>query len=463
MDAQRPSTSGAFNGLPIEINREIVSYLDTDKEIADFRLVCKGTNDAVDGDFLSFWRFKFRQFFALKAGTKNRVLKQQYQRRKKYMRLGAGINWYHGWSKPETRVLQVLAEIINESFQGGHEHDDYGRPRCLNQDQLLQFIQNSKNFLAVKRPRAPKAHGKNECINPALAAVQIMCAHFLFENLNMKHNIYCFEVSQKAVYQTPAKAPMFVGLNKVEVNMELVLHGLNFFRNHMVGTDMGMHHMMRYMHPTQKPSPWQTPLSEGCSPLTKHWKGTYAFLDHADLRKVRAVDEDDDDLEVFIDGNVDIDGKIQLECGEPGAFPWSQLFEKHLKSSPPPAQAPRTRAQGRSLIPNDEKPTAIQFRGEGDDAEDHFYATGWLTSLPPQPAGLDIPGWQRITFMKSFDTDEVEAITDNLWAYEGVVLPGGRIIIGRWWLDYSGPFIFWAVEPELGFEGNITETSTSIL
>jgi hypothetical protein len=35
--------------------------------------------------------------------------------------------------------------------------------------------------------------------------------------------------------------------------------------------------------------------------------------------------------------------------------------------------------------------------------------------------------------MKHFmdDFDQVEQ--DNLWAYEGVVLPGGRIILGRWW------------------------------
>jgi hypothetical protein len=41
------------------------------------------------------------------------------------------------------------------------------------------------------------------------------------------------------------------------------------------------------------------------------------------------------------------------------------------------------------------------------------------------------------------------------WGYEGCVLPGGRIIVGRWWeanvdIDspdlYSGPFMFWNVD-----------------
>ena len=68
--------------------------------------------------------------------------------------------------------------------------------------------------------------------------------------------------------------------------------------------------------------------------------------------------------------------------------------------------------------------------GHGEDLEDDYMALGWLNPLPPQ-AG--IPGWQRITFMKHFNEDLNDPMEDNLWAYEGVVLPGGRIILGRWW------------------------------
>lgn len=59
-----------------------------------------------------------------------------------------------------------------------------------------------------------------------------------------------------------------------------------------------------------------------------------------------------------------------------------------------------------------------------------FYIDGWLNPLPPQ---CDIPGWQRVTFMKHFEDDIANVTDDNLWAYEGVVLPGGKIIVGRWW------------------------------
>ena len=47
-------------------------------------------------------------------------------------------------------------------------------------------------------------------------------------------------------------------------------------------------------------------------------------------------------------------------------------------------------------------------------------------------------------------------VDDGCWAYEGVVLPGGKIVLGRWWSpldeggerEWMGPFVFWNVEGE---------------
>jgi hypothetical protein len=79
----------------------------------------------------------------------------------------------------------------------------------------------------------------------------------------------------------------------------------------------------------------------------------------------------------------------------------------------------------------------------------HFY--GRIHALPPQGG---IPGFQRISFIKLFHQDG-EFDPDSMWAYEGCVLPGNRIIVGRWWWItdaeiqndeiFSGPFIFWNV------------------
>ena len=153
---------------------------------------------------------------------------------------------------------------------------------------------------------------------------------------------------------------------------------------------------------------------------------------------------------------------------------WPQFFEDRLSSL---RNVPKRdfATQGRNkpqLVTEASKFGNIQFVGQGEDLDDEYNAMGWLNPLPPQQG---IPGWQRITFMKHFmdDFDQVEQ--DNLWAYEGVVLPGGRIILGRWWYasdhidfnvshlivfsrrdlitklqqdDYNGPFILWAVDPQ---------------
>ena len=52
------------------------------------------------------------------------------------------------------------------------------------------------------------------------------------------------------------------------------------------------------------------------------------------------------------------------------------------------------------------------------------------------------------------EIDDDAELNPGCWAYEGVVLPGGMIILGRWWspMDDSGekrcmgPFIFWNVD-----------------
>lgn len=139
---------------------------------------------------------------------------------------------------------------------------------------------------------------------------------------------------------------------------------------------------------------------------------------------------------------------------------WPPLFEKHLRSITK-EEPPRTRAQHRTALPSPEPPKSFHFTGVGYDDED-FSACGWLNPLPEQEG---VPGWQRMTMMKYFvDEGTGRLDTSALWAYEGVVLPGGQIIMGRWWSPeshtrevdlYSGPFIFWNVDKSVEKNGDV--------
>ena len=144
----------------------------------------------------------------------------------------------------------------------------------------------------------------------------------------------------------------------------------------------------------------------------------------------------------------------------------------------------------------------IIFTGSGRDIAP-YQCTGVIHNLPAQSG---IPGWQRLSMMKfntnvssptsSFDSSSSSApsthafsttssasslssapaigqtslvdpfqwtdhsdpsdmfiVDDECWCYEGVILPGGKVILGRWWHpleegdDFvaTGPFIFWNV------------------
>ena len=122
----------------------------------------------------------------------------------------------------------------------------------------------------------------------------------------------------------------------------------------------------------------------------------------------------------------------------------------------------------------DPKLHSLPFHGRGTDGDQRvmFEVVGNIYALPEQ-AG--IPGWQHISFMKfcprsdgreknfawtkyeSFDDFQEEDI--ELWAYEGIMIPGNNVIIGRWFaadgprpgvdevcLYETGPSLLWCTD-----------------
>lgn len=157
-----------------------------------------------------------------------------------------------------------------------------------------------------------------------------------------------------------------------------------------------------------------------------------------------ADDETSEDNEGFQDLTIfnDIAGHEELE--------YPDAYEQELKSMPKgPYIDPLTREKV--------TPEYKDFFGLVK-AKTEYHLYGRMHSLPPQ-AG--IPGWQRVTMMKEMPDPENKIYGPGftqLWAYEGVVVPGGQIILGRWWSpfrddaagnSYCGPFIFWQVSSEV--------------
>jgi len=125
--------------------------------------------------------------------------------------------------------------------------------------------------------------------------------------------------------------------------------------------------------------------------------------------------------------------------------------DKHTEETPPHwdnlLNGHWTHRQGTSR-----KPTArLPFEGVGFDTS-KFYITGWVYPLPPQDG---VPGWYRVAMMKTYVPKDKVDDYDRLFAYEGVITPGGQMMVGRWWdpetahdgmYCLSGPFIYWNVD-----------------
>jgi hypothetical protein len=145
------------------------------------------------------------------------------------------------------------------------------------------FVQNSKNFLDIKQfPH--HAAGVSE----PLLALQLMCSHFLLEKGAPQRNIYSFELSQRTVYETTVKAPIFRGFNSQEVNLEWALHCLNFFRYHLTDPSfLSMADAFDNLEHGERPSAWRSKL-EADKELGQKWMGTYGEYWHHILCKVLA-------------------------------------------------------------------------------------------------------------------------------------------------------------------------------
>ena len=112
-----------------QLNQSIASYLESDKDLASFRLICKSTHDAVDADACSFWRRRYKQVFEstnlnltgrrYEDGVKYR---DEYQARKKVLHVidtvfqaagqAAKLQFAAGTTTAEKEALRVLRDMI---------------------------------------------------------------------------------------------------------------------------------------------------------------------------------------------------------------------------------------------------------------------------------------------------------------------------------------------------------------
>ena len=261
-------------------------------------------------------------------------------------------------------------------------------------------------------------------------AILLLMAPFLLDTKQYGNvHINNFEISQRAAYASVAKDPIFRG-PALDVNINWTLLVLNFFRWHALrGAEATLNPTMAELDRLEVPQMWNKQLDDRPAPLGKMWKGTYSYLDTNEIEEIRKRRRNGTDSPLYMDKNIDHDDAIQtiqlFEHDEMTSGGWHPLFDHYLDPKTD-LEYPEARAQHRS---DENSSKSYRFNGVGYDDET-FFASGWLNPLPPQQG---IPGWQRMTMMKYFKRPDGTLDDDAFWAYEGVVLPGGQVIVGRWW------------------------------
>ena len=233
---------------------------------------------------------------------------------------------------------------------------------------------------------------------PLLLTLQVICAPMLLSfEPHLVNEHWAFPDSQCAVYSTANIHPMFIGCNDLDVNMEFILHNLNFWKYHMVReVENTLFYAFEELDECDRPRWWSSQLQQGTTrKLGKHWKGSYAYVDREDIDAMRQGDGEYMQIQDLFAGedHAFTFQDMQLEMTPEGEeITWPPAFEKILRSLTLPASRAKTRAQKRSATPEEIsslKPLSFHFEGEGQDVLEQFLAAGWLNPLPPQSG---IPG-----------------------------------------------------------------------
>ena len=94
-----------------QTTQHIASYLEYDSDVCNFRLICRSTLDAVEGDKFTFWRRRFLTCFETPRWppSGNILYRDAYQKRRRLLKNGAAFTT--GESQREIDCLELLKSL----------------------------------------------------------------------------------------------------------------------------------------------------------------------------------------------------------------------------------------------------------------------------------------------------------------------------------------------------------------
>ncbi|KAL8919617.1 MAG: hypothetical protein Q9172_004894 [Xanthocarpia lactea] len=505
-----------FDAFPPEILQEVVVYL-PDNDLNSFSLVQRAARDAVIPANARHWRQRFRDQFDLPPGKSPAAIKEDYTYRKRY--LTHLIHFKYGYSADERACLKAVRQLIVERSRDpvGSSPLELDTSSSLNVRQLWRFMKKSNLLHDAFRWTRSKENGTDrllEVIQVFFFGWNVCCAtHNLHAAYPLSLRLTAYSVEQS---EALALAPSNSNLVDAEgqINFSVLSHLTNLWKFHLAINDEGeLRNILLQLPSDQHPMTFSEGSVRNAPRLGMRWKGA---LFHSNY--MNSGDGADVHTEAYFTGG---DRLLSLTFTHlSGNGPWPEAFEKEIEAyhsrvsneqelnNSPGESLPMPKPAGKASSPNSIKimttpksgaapyPSPLPQRssthnstGEaifpstkaGEAEEKHFFGLGEceITSAPlniagivhPLPPQCGVPGWQRFT-MVAYDTpasgsehkgylDADEADLHPFLRYEGVVLPGDSIIVGRYSMgdEYRddddpnqflqrGTFIYWLAQED---------------
>ncbi|KAJ5176418.1 uncharacterized protein N7482_002295 [Penicillium canariense] len=394
-------------------------------------LVCREIRDRVLAPDSALWRARFGDKFDIPAGRTNAELKTEYQIRA--IVLPQTIDFNQEKSEHQTFWLEVLQQMLIESLILPVNPDTsktYERiQEILTESELLE-------------------HPKRENPSELFCTVQL-CLTTLALTIDppdkkapaIKNKCSRSEYDIGIVYShgMELRGPF---IDHKRLDLATLLHMRSFWQRHIVNNaEQSFHDSFARLPEDHRPQARNANVDNGAS-LSVSWLGYYSCL-----HPMPTTRKDFED---------------QQSCADLRGAHLSQVDIMTLDIHTKP---------GEPFWPEECSKFIPQF---GDDEVNRIYLEGVQSTLGGDPANNPVfgfteaianpyggfPGWTRICFAickQPDESDEEEANDDagsdasSNWVhgYEGVILPGGRVMLGRWMdlknMDASGrgPFLFW--------------------
>ncbi|KAJ9198493.1 hypothetical protein DTO021D3_5164 [Paecilomyces variotii] len=446
-------SKSALLTLPIEIIEDIAFLLEDDKDLINLSLTCTSLNAILLSTTSSIWRRRFKEKYDLPRGKSSAQIKFEYQTRS--IVLSQAVSFKDGESGQQKLWLEVIQLLLEESFSSPYTSD--GSVVSRNLTRIREVIPKS-SFL--ERPISGFAVRRPDVCSDAFCAVQL-CLTYLSLDLNLSYRCLRTDYDIASVYSY-GSAPENVFISIEELDLRKLLHIRNFWQRHLVNPDEGtFHKSFASLCEEKRPQPWTECIHHNIT-LGSSWLGYYSCI-HPRPPDLNSLQDRQTCADLDTHWTDILPLHLHLHLIHDSDEEWPALFDNIIPLLGPDSR--RRYFRGLQCLHSLNDRTSYPVRGL---IEQILSSQGGLRGWTRICFTIYNPNRELLKLIPSEDNeenaeDQQEEVrfpdeewppiswSDFHWAfgYEGVVLPGGNIMFGKWInmleTSDSGPFVFWCI------------------